>query len=394
MLKDIWDAQILKELYNKGEFFYRKHHIALALSVDGVALYKSSSITLYPVLIVILNLPPNIRMNAENMILAGLYVGPKKPVMKLLLDPVMKNLEHLFIEGLTMSLPGGLTTVKTKLVFGVFDLIAKAPVLNFKQFNGKFGCSVCYHPGLRLPNGARIYLPYSYPERTHAEVINAANEAERDKCAVKGILGTSPLADMLDMVEVVPIDYMHCCLEEVVKSLMKYWFNSSYHHKPYYIGLQQNQIDLKLLQQRPPTEFSRPPRSIKHLQYWKASELRNWLLFYSLPLLITHLPALYFHHYALFVCAMHMLLSNELSLEKVEAAGQTIIDFCSFLPELYDDNICTHNMHLLTHLTKYVKLWGPLWTHSTFGCENKNGHLKRLFHGKIRFTSNCCSVLM
>ena len=119
VLKDIWDAQILKELYNKGEFFYRKYHIALALSVDGVALYKSSSITLYPVLIVILNLPPDIRMNAENIILAGLFVGPKKPVMKLLLDPVMKNLEHLFIDGLTMSLPGGLTTVKTKLVFGV-----------------------------------------------------------------------------------------------------------------------------------------------------------------------------------------------------------------------------------------------------------------------------------
>ena len=59
-------------------------------------------------------------MNAENMILAGLYVGPKKPVMKLLLDPVMKNLKHLFIEGSTMSLSGGLTTVKTKLVFGVF----------------------------------------------------------------------------------------------------------------------------------------------------------------------------------------------------------------------------------------------------------------------------------
>jgi len=110
VLKDIWDAQILKKLYNKGKLFNRKDHIGLALSVDGVSVYKFFLITLYPVFIVILNLPPKIRMNAENMILAGLYVGPKKPVMKLLLDPVMKNLKHL-------------------LVFGVFDLIAKAPVL-------------------------------------------------------------------------------------------------------------------------------------------------------------------------------------------------------------------------------------------------------------------------
>ena len=196
------------------------------------------------------------------------------------------------------------------------------------------------------------------------------------------ISGSHTISDQSLLLSTIVLNDMHCCLERVVKSLMKYWFNSSYHHKPYYIGLQQNQIDSKLLHQHPPTEFSRPPCSIKHLQYWKASELCNWLLFYSLPLLITHLPALYFHHYALFVCAMHILLRNKLSLEKVEAAGQMIIDFCSFLPELYDDNICTHNMHLLTHLTKYVKLWGPLWTHSTFGCENKNEHLKRLFHGK------------
>ena len=59
-----------------------------------------------------------------------------------------------------------------------------------------------------------------------------------------------------------------------------------------------------------------------------------------------------------------------------------LIDFCSLLPELYDDRICTHNTHLLLHLAKYVKLWGPLWTHSSFGIENKNGCLKRLFHGK------------
>lgn len=41
-----------------------------------------------------------------------------------------------------------------------------------------------------------------------------------------------------------------------------------------------------------------------------------------------------------------------------------------------------HNVHLITHLTKYVKLFGPLWTHSAFGSENKNGRLKTLFHDK------------
>ncbi len=38
--------------------------------------------------------------------------------------------------------------------------------------------------------------------------------------------------------------------------------------------------------------------------------------------------------------------------------------------------------HLLLHLAKYIRLWGPLWTHSAFGFDNKNGQLKYLFHGK------------
>ena len=51
-----------------------------------------------------------------------------------------------------------------------------------------------------LPNGARVYLPYRYPERTQADVLSAAQEAESDCCAVKGILGKSPLSKLLNIV--------------------------------------------------------------------------------------------------------------------------------------------------------------------------------------------------
>ena len=42
---------------------------------------------------------------------------------------------------------------------------------------------------------------------------------------------------------------------------------------------------------------------------------------------------------------------------------------------------CTAKMHSLSHITKFVEFWGPLWTHSLFGFENFNGHLRKLFHG-------------
>lgn len=56
-------------------------------------------------------------------------------------------------------------------------------------------------------------------------------------------------------------------------------------------------------------------------------------------------------------------------------------------------------VHLITHLTKYVKLFGPLWMHSAFGSENNNRCLRTLFHGKhqiyqqLLFNIDVCMTL-
>ena len=78
---------------------------------------------------------------------------------------------------------------------------------------------------------------------------------------------------------------------------------------------------------------------------------------------------------------MHILLGTSITLAQVDAAEQMLKDFCALLPELYGESSCTANSHLLSHLPKYVHLWGPLWTHSAFAFESKNGSLKHLFHG-------------
>jgi len=133
-------------------------------------------------------------------------------------------------------------------------------------------------------------------------------------------------------------------------------------------------IDQCLMAQCPPHEISRAPRSIEsHLNYWKASELRSWLLYYSLPLLLSYLPSLCFHHYALLVNAIHILLQDTLTTITICSAEHMISDFSNLLPELYGNNSCTANAHAhaLTHLPKYVRLWGPLWTTSAFGFESK-----------------------
>jgi len=67
---------------------------------------------------------------------------------------------------------------------------------------------------------------------------------------------------------------------------------------------------------------------------------------------------------------------------QAHATEKMITDFQELLPELYGETSCTHNAHLLSRLPRFVRLWAPLWTHSTFDFESKHNQLKHLFHEK------------
>ena len=358
-------------------------HIGAIFNTDGIQPFKSARLSIYPIFLALAGLPPSIRMNRDNIATIAIWVGGKPP-MNVLLKPLTKTLKRLSSHGIRVKSPAGIVkTVRLHSLFGVFDLIARAPAMNMKQHNGYNGCPTCLHPG-ETKRHTRVYLPGTdYPLRTHNSIVQAGIQAKRDGEAVEGIKGKSPLASVIDLVNGIPIDYMHCVLEGVTKKLLETWMKSS--KCAGYIGRYVKQIDKNLLKQRPPHDFSRAPRSIeKHRKYWKASELRNWLLYYSLPLLSSVLPPLYLHHFSLLVCAMHILLQSQLSTVQIQAADDMLVAFYELLPELYGDTSCPLNSHLLIHLTKYVRLWGPLWTHSAFGFESMNGHISSMIHSKHR----------
>ena len=196
----MWDGTALHPLCAPGRFLSNKDNLAISLSTDGIPLYKSSTVSLWPVYAVVLNLPANIRMNSENVILCSIWLGPGKPLFKLLLNPVSKCFQYLSTLGIKLVVGSTEVIVRAKLVNGIFDLPAKATVLCAKQFNGMYGCSVCLHPGKRLPNNSRVYLPeFTHLQRTHPQVISAASEAEKTNSCVQGIYGLSSFANTFDI---------------------------------------------------------------------------------------------------------------------------------------------------------------------------------------------------
>ena len=127
------------------------------------------------------------------------------------------------------------------------------------------------HPGKRLPHNSRVYLPqYTYKERKHDQVITAA---ERTKSCVEGIIGISPFSSTFDMVVSIPVDYMHCVLERLMRRLVNRWFDSKFHAPPFYISCHVREINLQLLQQRPPLPTSFNPEAFKILEGFRALQL-------------------------------------------------------------------------------------------------------------------------
>ena len=141
--------------------------IQLLISLDGACFYESKTDTMWPVQAMVLNLPLSVRQAAENLILMGLYAGKSKPKW----DSVFPQIVSDFPLHFTFYVASNVVKVSVKLKLCVMDLIASAPILNIKQFNGIFGCMKCLHPGSTIKTSKGGYVRYYdlslHPLRTH-----------------------------------------------------------------------------------------------------------------------------------------------------------------------------------------------------------------------------------
>lgn len=160
------------------------------------------------------SLPPTIRMNAENMMVGALWLGPCKPPMQTLLPPVLSKIETLQTSGIQFQTSEGIKILKAKLLVGVFDQPAKAMVLNVVQFNGYYGCPYCLDKGVHKSH-RHLYLPTEpHVLRFQHDIDQWALEAEEILKPVYGVKGTSQLSRHIPT-KCVALDYMHGVASEV-----------------------------------------------------------------------------------------------------------------------------------------------------------------------------------
>ena len=141
-------------------------------------------------------------------------------------------------------------------------------------------------------------------------------------------------------------------------------------------------VDDRLLQIKLPSEIKRLPRSLSEtLKYWKASELRSFLLYYGVPVLIGILPPVLLQHYMLLVYATFILLKDGSTAEELKQAESCLLQFVEFFVTLYGVRYATLNIHQLIHLVDDALNLGPLYTHDCFYLEDKNRETLNFIHG-------------
>lgn len=387
-IHDIYHGLDYKNFLHPGGFLSQPYNISFTVNTDGVNKYSSSTAGhLWPVYLMINELPKEHRFKKKFMIPAYIYCDKHDPNMLTFLNPLVEKLNTVYESGIQVpDSSDGNITVQCMLFVATADLPARAALMNMKQYNGKCACHLCKTEGTAYGqfNLHRCWPYEQNPEkRTHQDQINFARNASQTQ-AVMGVKGHSIFAKLrypFDLIRSFAIDWMHCVCLGVVKYIMQLQLSEGNKDKDFYIGASKVRLSQKLLSIKPPDIVGRLPRSLDDLKHWKATELKNWLLHYSVGVLRNVLNPLYLFHWTLLVGGIGTLCADSISNDDLNDADNMLQDFVLLMGILYGPTKCTMNVHILQHAAYYVSRRGPLWAYSCFAFEGMNAFIKPLVHG-------------
>ncbi|CAF4466881.1 unnamed protein product, partial [Rotaria sp. Silwood2] len=139
---DIRDGAIYESIRadNPGEI------LSLTINIDGVQPSKGSQTTIWPILLVINEIPPNLRFKLENVVLAAVWPGPSKPSrdeVRLLFRPVIDELIHLESGHPFHLSDGNIHILHVYLIGACCDKPAQALSQCISEPTAAFGCGRC-----------------------------------------------------------------------------------------------------------------------------------------------------------------------------------------------------------------------------------------------------------
>jgi len=338
--------------------------INIDFNIDGLPLAKSSKQQFWPILCSVLNLPKI----SDSVFAVGIYYDThcKQSSIEEFLNPFINELLNLLNSGITVS---NNKTYKIKINQIICDAPAKAFLLNVKGHNSRFGCNTCCEEGSYLENRMAFTGVHSSLRTDTSFRIKSDDEYHK---------GVSPLERLpIDIIQTVCLDYMHVVCLGVMKRLLKFWVLGSQQVRMLKTNLDICNSELIKLREYFPSEFSRLPRSLNDILFWKATEFRMFLLYTGPIILKGRIKKNVYQHFMKLHCAIKILVTPNICIEYNNVAQKLIIEFVNEYADYYGQHFMTYNVHSLIHLSYYVQIHGCLDNFSAFKFENYLGQLKK-----------------
>lgn len=180
----------------------------------------------------------------------------------------------------------------------------------------------------------------------------------------------------INMINQIGLDYMHVVCLGVTKTLLKSLVRTKGEHyslPSWHIILMSTK--LKNFKNQVPYEFYRKPRSLDDLERWKATELRQFLLYYGPVILQSILSPERFLNFLNLSLGLRILLQKDNCVINKEFAKNLLHNFVKDVPQMYNLSLLTCNFHCLLHIHEDAKAFGSLENVSAFRFEN---HLQQI----------------
>lgn len=340
--------------------------IEIVDNIDGLPLFKSSSVAVWPVLAKIKNLIPSY------VFCVLLTVGPAKPENLDFLEEYVDEINNLNSVGLHFKGEHYPVTV----VAHVCDTPARNMVKGTKSFHSYFGCDFCESKGVYDGNRMTWPMTTNLRERTDGRFRDRL-QPQHHKC--RSPFESSPC----DMIMNFPIDFMHQGTGVILKLLKWNILPSDSKGRRRLCRMSSNNVRimnsrLLALGKCIPNCFARRPRSTKDLLRYKATELRQ-LLLYTARVVMNGLMASdrHFIHLCALSTACSLLVDDRTAKTETQTASNLLQFFCEEAKQLYGDDFMVYNVHCLLHLPRIACEFGSLDSISAFCFENYLGELKR-----------------
>ncbi|XP_046406921.1 uncharacterized protein LOC124171705 isoform X1 [Ischnura elegans] len=335
--------------------------LKLHCCIDGVPLTKSTNSQLWPIALSFEdfpNIPP---------FLVGLFHGTSKP----------NSASEYFREfkgELTKIIPSGVSYNGRRFSIDISAYILDTPAFSFAtqtaSHTGYYSCRRCTTKG-EFETSHVVFNDFDAALRT--------NESFRTRTQAGHHKGGSPLEEIpgTDMIKHFPYDYMHLTCLGIMRKILTYFMMGSL-----LVRLPSSSIEkmcqlLESLASSIPSEFPRKPRTLRELSRWKATELRQIML-YTGPYVFHKIVATdVFVHFLCFHYAMRCYVSDTYCQQR-KRARNLMAYFVENFSKLYGKKSVSHNVHALIHLHSDVDAFGFLEKVNAFKFENRFQSLKKL----------------